>query len=415
MSHSPAYTITPEIARRLAVQKQRLSGPYPAPTHEGILDVVRDIGCLQLDPTSAVARSHTLVVWSRVGHYDLEALDRLLWEDRALFEYWAHAASIVLTEDFPVHQLAMRTYAQGETGWPKSMREWVESNQQLHDYILGEITTRGPIASRELEEADLAPRSWVSSGWTSGRNISRMLDFMWTQGKITVAGRKGGQKLWDLTERHLPACQNLEPLNEDEVVYRATQKALRALGVATAKHIRVHYIRDRYPGLDKTLERLEQEGRIVRVDVVDNGKRLAGPWYLHADDVPALERLIAGEWEPRTTLLSPFDNLICDRKRTEQLFNFYYRIEIYVPKEKRQYGYYVLPILHGDRLIGRIDPTMNRKEKRLVVNNVYAEEDAPADAGQSVRQAIDSLATWLGAQTVDFGENVPDAWRAPLR
>ena len=415
MTREAAYTLTPEIVRRLAIHKQRLAGQRPAATHSGILDLVRDIGCLQLDPISAVARSHTLVVWSRVGHYDLGELDRLLWEEKQLFEYWAHAASIVLSEDYPIHHAMMRNYSAGNTGWAKQVRQWVDSNRPLRDYVLGEITARGPLPSRELEEAGKDPNAWVSTGWTSGRNISRMLDFLWMQGVITVAGRSGGQKLWDLSERHLAQWQKHEPLDDDEVVYRATQKSLRALGAARAQHIKVHYIRSRYPTLNQALTRLEAEGRVLRVQVQNGAKTLPGPWYLHADDVPVVERLLAGEWEPRTSLLSPFDNLICDRARTEQLFDFFYRIEIYVPKDKRQYGYYVLPILHGDKLIGRIDPTMNRKQNKLTINAVFAEPDAPANAGKAVRRSIDELAQWLGAREVEMGERVPEPWRKALR
>lgn len=414
MSKQSHYTITPTTARRLAVQKQRLAGERPPATSAGILDVVRDIGCLQLDPISAVARSHTLVVWSRVGNYDLTELNRLLWEDRHLFEYWAHAASIVLTEDYAIHHATMRSYGEGDSGWHVRVREWIEQNKPLHDYILDEIAARGPVASRELEEAGKDPRAWVSTGWTSGRNVSRMLDFLWLKGKIAVAGRKSGQKLWDLSERCLPSL-NGSALTDEEISYRAVQKSLRALGVARPGHIKVHYIRNRYPMLNETLKQLEQEGQIQRVDIVGEGKAHPGPWYVHKDDLPLLERLARDEWQPRTTLLSPFDNLICDRARTELLFDFDYRIEIYVPKHKRQYGYYVLPILHGERLIGRIDPMMNRKAKRLEVYNVYAEPDAPADAGQAVRTAIEELGAWLGATDIAIGESVPDVWRGALR
>lgn len=413
MSKPIEHTITPEIVRRLAIHRQRLAGDRPPATSSGILDVVRDIGCLQLDPISAVARSHTLVVRSRVGNYDLEELDRLLWQDRHLFEYWAHAASIVLTEDYPIHHALMRSYAEGDSGWHVRVREWIEQNKALHDYILSEITARGPIASRELEEVGKDPQAWVSTGWTSGRNVSRMLDFLWLKGRILVANRKGGQKLWDLAERCLPAA-NGSALTDEEIDYRAVQKALRALGVAQPRHIKIHYIRDRYRNLDDTISQLEREGKIQRVHIKDGDRTLPGTWYIHRDDLPLLERLQAGDWQPRTTLLSPFDNLICDRARTELLFDFNYRIEIYVPKHKRQYGYYVLPILHGDRLIGRIDPIMNRKAQRLEVNNVYAEPDALAEAGQAVRAAIEELGHWLGAKAIDYGKNMPTIWRGAL-
>jgi uncharacterized protein YcaQ len=241
-----------------------------------------------------------------------------------------------------------------------------------------------------------------------------MLDFLWLKGTITVARRSGGQKLWDLTERCLAQWIGNESLSSEEVVYRAAQKSLRALGVGRENHISKHYIRDRYPKLNETLAQLEREGRILRVQIEEDGKSLSGTWYIHADDVPLLEHLIAGEWEPRTVLLSPFDNLLCDRARTELLFNFNYRIEIYVPAPKRQYGYYVLPILQGDRFIGRLDATMNRKQKKLFVNAVYAEADAPITAGKSVRGEIEAMAAWLGAKDIEYTERIPERWRKAL-
>jgi hypothetical protein len=371
---------------------------------------VRELGCLQLDPISAVARSHLLVLWSRLGAYDPADLDALLWEEKRFFEYWAHCASIVLTEDYPIHSEMMRRYAGDESEWAQRTRDWMRENQALHDHVLGEIRARGPLLSRQLE--DRRETDWESTGWTSGRNVSRMLDFLWIRGKLMVAGRTGGQKLWDLAERFLPEWTPHEELSRHEMVCRAAQRSLRALGVARPAHIGQHFIRGRYPGLARVLRELEKEGRIERVEINDNGHAWPGPWYVHTEDVPLLERLAAGEWEPRTTLLSPFDNLICDRKRTEELFGFRFRIEIYVPKEQREYGYYVLPILHGDRLVGRIDPTMNRKAKTLEVNAVYSEDTPIAgEVAEATRQAVEGLASFLGAKEVVYGERVPAGWR----
>jgi uncharacterized protein YcaQ len=145
--------------------------------------------------------------------------------------------------------------------------------------------------------------------------------------------------------------------------------------------------------------------------VADHGTEWPGPWYVHADDLPLLERLEAGDWRPRTTLLSPFDNLIIDRQRTRRLFGFHFRMEIYVPRAARRYGYYVLPVLHGDRLIGRVDPAMDRHRGRLVVNAVHAEPDAPAAAGPAVAAALEDLAAFLGAGGVELRQPPPERWR----
>jgi uncharacterized protein len=399
---------SPAQARRLAVLNQRLAGPRP----NQVMEVVRHLGCLQLDPLSVVARSHQLVLWSRLGRYDLAELDRLLWEERQLFEYWAHCASIVLTEDFPLHQAMMRRYPTNDR-----ISQWTRQNQPLQRYILGQIRRHGPRLSRDLEEDGFDPTQWVSTGWTSGRNISRMLDYLWLSGKIMVTGRQGIQKVWDLTERCLPPWAPREKLSRREVVRRAAQRALRALGVATPRQIEQHFLRGRYPSLDRVLAELEAAGEIQPIEVREGGQAWPGAWYIHTADIPRLDEVANGTWAPRTTLLSPFDNLICDRQRTAQLFNFDFRVEIYTPQSKRKYGYYVLPILHGDQLIGRLDPALDRAQAQLKINAVYAEPSAPKTrkAAQAVARAVEDLGAFLGARKIVYNKTkVPDAWKRDL-
>ena len=272
--------------------------------------------------------------------------------------------------------------------------------------------------ARDFEHTGaLAAQGWDSTSGTSGRNVSRMLDYLWLKGEIMVAGRAGGQKRWDLAARCLPAWTPTAPLPGREVVRQATQRSLRALGVARPRHIQDHFIRGRYPDLAGVLAELEAEGRIVRVAVAGEDGQLPGPWYVHADDLPLLDRLATGDWQPRTTLLSPFDNLICDRARAALLFGFDFRIEIYVPKAQRRYGYYVLPILHGDRLIGRLDPALDRRRGRLTLNAVHAEPAAPADdeTAAAVAAAVADLARFLGAREIVLPAQVPPGWERALR
>jgi uncharacterized protein YcaQ len=400
-------------ARRLAITRQRLSGPTPPATREGIIETVRSIGCLQLDPISTVARNHLLVLWSRLGSYPLEELDALLWEERKLFEYWAHAASLVLTEEYPVQMRRMRWHHTDQAGWEQRQKEWLEKNRSFREYVLGEIRERGPLQSKDF--ADTTSWNWTSTNSSDERNITWMLDHLWMRGEVMVAGRKNGQRLWDLAERVLPDWTPREALSDRECTHIAAQKSLRMLGVATAKQIKNNYTRYRYPHLSQVLKGLEREGIIQQVAVGD-GNILPGSWYIHRDDLPILERIEAGDWQPRTTLLSPFDNLIAYRERTESLFDYRFRIEIYVPKHRREYGYYVLSILHGDRIIGRIDPVMDRKARQLNINAVYAEPHAPmtTEAAQSIATSIADLATFLGAKSIDYGERVPAEWRPTL-
>jgi uncharacterized protein YcaQ len=397
--------VSPVAARRLAITAQRLDGPSPRkrPTGDEILDVVRAIRCLQLDPTSVVARNHLLVVFSRLGPYDAAVLERLVYEERAMFEYWAHEASIVLSEDLPLHVFMMRTPPRSST-WHERMTEWWDLNEEFRASILDRLRADGPLPVTEFEDRSVAP--WLSAGWNDQRNVSRMLDFMWVRGQVGIAARTGGQRQWDLMERCLPPDAPTEELEPEEVTRRAALLALKALGVARVPHIRAHFTRRRYPGLPQVLNELEASGDIVPVQIED----MKGEWWVRADDVDALT---GDGFKPRTALLSPFDNLLCDRGRTEELFGFSHRLEIYTPKAKRQWGYFVLPILHGDRLVGRADLAIDRKARRLVAHAVHREPGAPRGkaVAAAIRRELERLATWQGAEGLDVRQ-APDAWAA---
>jgi uncharacterized protein YcaQ len=389
-------------ARRLAVRAQRLEGPAPRGRADRaeILDVARALRCLQVDPTSVVARSHLLVLWSRLGRFEPADLEGLVYDERRLFEYWAHEASLVLAEDLPLHRWMMRRWSGGDR-----RREWWDLNAEFRAYLLGRLRADGPLPLRELEDRSVAP--WLSIGWTGSRHVSRMLDLMWVHGHVGIRGRAGGQRLWDLMERCLPPDAPDEELDEPEVTRRAALLALRALGVARAPHIRMHFTRYRYPGLPAALTALRDEGAIEPVEI----EGLRGEWFVRAEDAETLAALASDSFRGRTVLLSPFDNLLCDRGRTEELFGFSHRLEIYTPKPKRRWGYFVLPILHGDRLIGRADLRVDRKAGRLVAPAIHREDGAPRGKtiARAVRRQLDALAAWQGAREVEI-QAAPAGW-----
>jgi uncharacterized protein YcaQ len=409
-------TISPTLARRLAVTSQWLDAQPRAANKVGILDVIRQIGCLQIDPINVVARNPLLILWSRLGNYNVADLESLLWEEKVLFEYWAHAASIVLAEDYPLHYPMMQRRNQSNSLGAKQLRKWLAENEAFRDYILETLRENGPLYANEFEDKSVT--SWEWSGWSSARNVTMMLDVLWTRGHITVSQRQGQgfglKKQWALTHHHLPQWASYEPLTERELVIWAAEKSLKALGVGTEKHIRNHFIRGRYPSLPEVLAELVANGRIHPLTICDNNSEWPDTWYIHDDDLPTLASLQAGDWQPATRLLSPFDNLICDRDRTELMFDFYYRTEIYTPKAKRVYGYYVMPILQGARLIGRIDPKMDRKTKQLLIHAVHAEPDAPetAETTNSIAAAITDLAQFLGPKEVIYSDQIPSAWQS---
>ncbi len=419
MNGTHELRITPSTARRMAVQSQGLDQLPPVADRETMLAMIRRLGCLQIDPLNVVARSPLLVLWSRLGDYDEADLQALLWEDRVLFEYWAHAASIVLVEDYPLYQAQMRRFGRGDGLWGQRVTRWLAVNEPFRRAILEDLEERGPLYAEEIEDRSVEP--WESSGWTNTRNVSTMLGMLWEQGDITVTRRLGDgfglKKQWGLFEQHMPQWFGHEPWPSERVVSEAAQRSLQALGVGTEKHIRNHFIRDGYPDLSQVLEKLVADGRVLPVTIADEENVWPGQWYMHAQTLPQLEQLRNGTWQGRTTLLSPFDNLIADRERTEQLFSFYYRSEIYTPKAKRQYGYYVLPILHGERLIGRIDPKMDRKTKTLHVHAVHRENGTAdgKESAQAIAQAVRQLGRFLGAERVAYGANSPPAWSSALR
>jgi len=394
---SPAPLIlSREQARRLAVIGQTLSAPRP----RSIQEVVRGLGEVQMDPTSAVARTEHLVLWSRLGtRFRVADLERMLWDEHSLFEYWAH---IVPVDDYDIHRESMRRFRRqvpGESGRRVYWREWMAANATFRRYILRELRRRGPLRTRDLE--DRAVEGWQTGGWNDqGKSTAMMLELLWARGEVMVAGRDGQLGLWDLAERSLPMGRPRS--SPTAIARRVVEGQLRARGVATPRQIGWTFD-GRPPGWDRALDRLLREGVAIPARVGD----LKGPWYVHADvaDRP---------FRPRTTLLSPFDDLVSDRDHTEALFDFRFRIEIYVPKAKREFGYFVLPILHGERLIGRMDARFDRATSVFHVNAVYAQEGAPADAGAAVRRTIQELADWRGATEVRFTREVPTIWRSQL-
>jgi uncharacterized protein YcaQ len=285
----------------------------------------------------------------------------------------------------------MRKWIRRESPSAKRFGEWADQNRSLRRQVLTELRQKGPVASRTF---DREAETHQSTGWNRDGNVGRMLDYLWTTGSVMVAGRAGNEKLWDLAERCLPPWTPRERLTQREIIAN-------------------HFIRGRYVDLPRVLKELERVGIIVPLSVVDGKQALRGSWYIHADDLPLVEELGKGAWAPRSTLLSPFDNLICDRARTKDLFGFDFRIEIYVPAGKRQHGYYVLPFLHGDRFAGRVDLALDRAQGRLLVRAVHAEPRADGEAARALAATVKELAGFLGAQTIEY-EKVPSRWREAL-
>jgi uncharacterized protein len=372
-------TLTIPEARRRAVAGQLL----PAPNGTSILDVVDHLGYLQLDPTNSIARNHLLVLWSRLGSFDEPELERLRWETRELYEY---AAAVVPTADHPIHKTHMRRFPDAYGGpWPAQLHKWMRENAALRRSIVSQLRKNGPTAGRDLE--DISKRTWRSTGWTNNRNVSRMLELMHAKGEIVIADRSGQQRIWDLGKHWLP--KDSERLTNAQADRRVMERSARNLGVATASEIRREFFAGGpWPGPEPAFKSLVRDQTLVPVEV----EGLKGERFVHRDmlEVPAQRRNF-------TTFLSPFDPLIRDRKRNNAFWSFDFKIEIYVPKEKRQYGYFVLPILHGDDLVGRIDPVFDRKTGVLEVQGVWWEEGKKE---VPLEKPLARLAAFVGAESI---------------
>jgi uncharacterized protein len=376
------------------------------------VELATELGCLQIDPIRVVEHPHYLIPYSRLGHYEHAELDKAIYEDKTLFHYWAHAASLVPTSDYPIHQVMMRRYpSRRESVHYGRFMEFLEANKALRRHILLQLRKKGPLRTSDF--TDLAVVAYKSTGWNTDRNVDRMLDYLWTKGKVMIVGRAGQQRVWDLAERWFPEWTPTETLSLQKATRLATERSIRAMGFASRSEIWQYFTRWRYDDLPGVLEEFERKKKIVPVKI-DGFK---DKWFAHADDLEGLEELERGAWEPRTTLLSPFDPLIADRKRVKKLWGFDYAIEIYVPKGKRKFGYYVLPILHGDELIGRVDPSMDRKTGTLTINGIWAEPSAPKDklTGRAVKRSIENLARFLGARKINYGRKIPAAWKPALK
>lgn len=370
--------LTAAQARRIAVRAQLLDG-----SATDMLETVRHLGFLQLDPTARVARSQLLVLWSRLGHYDPAELERLLWEDRALFEW---RAFLYPTSTLPVILSYMERLRREHTQSSDRVGHWLRVNEPFRQYVLDGLRERGPLLSRQIEDRAVEP--WASTGWTGNRNVSQMLTFLSVRGEIAIVGRQGSQRLWDLAERWLPQAEPLPPEEADRELVR---RRLASLGIALRSTVEEGHVVS-YTRQQLAVSDIVESGLAVPVAIPG----VPGEWVAHPDALTTMDAPLP----PRTTLLSPFDRLIHDRGRTEALFGFRYKLEMYVPREEREFGYFVLPALHGDRLIGRVDPELDRKARVLRVHSLHLEPNAPGNAEALIEGALEDLAGWLGARDV---------------
>jgi uncharacterized protein YcaQ len=399
--------------RRLAVARQHLAGRAPKrPSGEDVVSLIRDLPYMQWDPVTVVAPSHILSLWSRLGAFKATDLDRLMWHDRKVFLHWTPIAFLVLIEDYPIYYSLMKRYPESLTkSWgnhiPRAKR-FLAEHRELRRRMLGELR-RGPLQPTQFR--DYVPAR-SADGWSSGSDVSTMLFHMHMSGDVMVVGREKNQNIWGLSEEFLPQWTVRNELSEEEFEWEAAQKAIRGLGTAVPREVRYYFPPGRYQNLKSTLTRLEEESVIHQITV--DGLEGRDRRYIHHLDIPLMESVSADEWEPRMSLLPPFDNML---RQHSQVFGFDYVREQFLPKEKRRFGTYVLPILWGERFIGRIDPQLDKKQEKLVISSVHAEPGAPGgkEISSMVRDTIERLSDFIGAKEVVYNGPVPAAWESALR
>jgi uncharacterized protein YcaQ len=359
------HRLTKAQARRIAVRAQLLDAPRPT----DLLEVVQQLSLLQIDPTAAIAPSADLVAWSRLGStYQPAHLRQALEQDRTLFEHNALVR--------PMSDVGL--YLAGAADWPsyERTRAWIRDNDSFRRDILGLLRSSGPMSSRDIPDTCVVP--WASTGWTNDRNVTQMLEFLMMRGEIAIAGRVGRERLWDLAERVYPTDVVVPSVEEAD---RAkNERRLAALGIA------------RHKSRAMPIEPADV-GEAGEPAVVEGTK---GEWRV---DPAALDY----DFEGRTALLSPFDRLVHDRVRAQELFDFEYTLEMYKPADKRRWGYFALPVLHEDRLVGKVDAAADRKASVLRVHAIHEDVTFTRTMTKAVRAELEDLASWLGLGGIEPG------------
>jgi uncharacterized protein YcaQ len=380
--------LTTTQARRIALAAQGFTRPRPGLDGEvgsrHVNRIIERLGFFQIDSVNVLARAHYMPLFSRLGPYDQELLHRAASRrPRRLFEYWAHEAALVDVKLWQAFQFRMES---GARMWG-SMTRIIQDKPEFVAWVLDEVRDKGPLTAREVEHD--APRDKDNWGW-NWSEVKMALEYLFYKGQVTAARRNSAfERVYDLPERVIPQAQldeaPLDPAGAHRVL---VSHAARALGVGTAQCLR-DYFRMAPEPTAAAIEDLVETGELLPV-TISGWKR---PAYLHRDAVRP--RKVSAR-----ALLSPFDPLVFERTRTEQLFDFRYRIEIYVPAHRRVHGYYVLPFLLGDRLVARVDLKADRQSGSLLVHGAWAESHAPAETADELAEELWLMAGWLGLEDV---------------
>lgn len=364
--------------RALALHAQGLAtrpGAEPPPTPDAIYNTIERIGCVQIDTLQMVQRSQYLVLWSRLGCYEPADLDRLLSGEqsalpsqngRRLFEYWLHAASLIPLTRYRYRLPFMRHFREGGSRWTQ---HWLEKpeNVALMEAVLERIRREGPLRAADFEH-DGRPRG----SWWDWKPAKEALEILYYRGDVMIAGRVNFQRLYDLSERVLPDWVDTTEPTRNEMLRYLVELSVRALGICLPAQA-ADYLHLKRSEAKPIVADLIANGIFVEVQA-ESGDGKVQTFIVHRDQLPLLEQAAGGALRAeRTTFLSPFDSLLWARDRDTQLWGFDHRLEAYTPAPKRQWGYFCLPILYHDRLVGRFDPKLERRTGTLRLKALYLE------------------------------------------
>jgi len=377
-----------------------------------VLDVIRRLGCIQIDTINVVERSHYLALWSRLGQYDKGYLDQLLCPDRKVFEYWAHAASIIPIEHY---RYFMRVMRESRRNLKTRAQKRLGGKAKLLDKVLHEVKRRGPVSSKDFEEE--GERKGKRVGWWDWKPAKIALEMLFNAGILMVAYRKNFQRYYDMTENVLPSDIDTTEPTEEERRRFFLKRAIDALGVANQVDMAGYYYEWstraslRGKGLEVAVKELLHDDVLGEVTVEGDPE----PNYMLTKDFDIAEKVARGDMEcfNNITFLSPFDNLLWSRMRLKTLFNFATKLEAYLPRDKREFGYYAMNVLYRNRIIGRFDPKLHRDSEVLEIKSLRFEDHFRSDSvfEEELSQAFRSFMEFNNAKHITFGKIVPRSLR----
>ena len=396
------HTLSMDQARRLAVQASRLASADCGEGKEGIARVIDHLGYVQIDTISVVARAHHHTLWARCPDYDASSLHDLQAVDRRIFEYWAHAIAFLPIDEYRFYLPRMQRHRTSERAW---LSDWKQEHGHILDEVLERIRKEGALTSKDFEP----PPGTVRGQWWDWKPAKRALEILFWQGDLMISERRKFQKVYDLTERVLPSDIDRTLPTEEELGHFHVVRALRGQGIARAKEIRDAFHIVNQSQVDKTLEAMCHTGEVMAVSI----EGLKDDYYVLPETMESVSTAVPEE----AHILSPFDNLTIQRDRMERLFDFTYTIECYVPAAKRQYGYFVLPILWQDQMIGRLDAKADRKAKTLIVKKLWFEPAFTGidDALPALADALAQFAEFNGCHSLELGPIVPTGHKRTLK